>query len=416
MEEFPWYSVAKSLVGVEEVSGKIDNEKIVELFRIVGHVEIKDDETAWCAAFVGSCLELAGYKSTRSLAARSYLKFGEKIPEPREGCIVVFWRESKTSAKGHVGFYAGRDDRFIRVLGGNQSNGVRVQGYPAERLLACVMPVERGAVATSALIANIDQIRAARDEGSAVEGANIPMEPLPSVAVGIPGSGGNIPPPDNVALGGGGGNNLPPSDGDADDGDDDARGLLGDEDADDPVRSANIPVIQFQSWGEQVKDLQLKLKEKGFALGNVDGIFGPMTQQAVFEFQKANSLESSGIVDQRTLDALFGGKGPDLPEERRKAGAADLLTRGSEIIRNARQGQWGAVATGVIAAFGFGDTLGLTKLLGGTGQNDMISKILGTGGGMWGAIAAIAAIAWWKFNSAAEKRVQDHRSGANRRI
>jgi hypothetical protein len=44
MDEFPWYVVAKSLLGEKEGSGSLDNQKIVELFRLVGHVEIKDDE------------------------------------------------------------------------------------------------------------------------------------------------------------------------------------------------------------------------------------------------------------------------------------------------------------------------------------------------------------------------------------
>ena len=92
MDEFPWYTVARSLLGEKEVSGALDNQKIVELFRILGHVEIKDDETAWCAAFVGACLELSGFTSNRNLAARSYLTLGEALGEPREGCIVVFWR------------------------------------------------------------------------------------------------------------------------------------------------------------------------------------------------------------------------------------------------------------------------------------------------------------------------------------
>jgi len=39
-------------------------------------------------------------------------------------------------APGHVGFYAGRFDGFIEVLGGNQSDTVKVSRYPSKSLLA----------------------------------------------------------------------------------------------------------------------------------------------------------------------------------------------------------------------------------------------------------------------------------------
>jgi hypothetical protein len=38
-------------------------------------------------------------------------------------------------APGHVGFYAGRFDGFIEVLGGNQSDTVKVSRYPSKSLL-----------------------------------------------------------------------------------------------------------------------------------------------------------------------------------------------------------------------------------------------------------------------------------------
>ena len=36
----------------------------------------------------------------------------------------------------------------------------------------------------------------------------------------------------------------------------------------------------------------------------VDGIFGPMTEKAVIEFQKRHKLEPTGIVDEKTLKLL----------------------------------------------------------------------------------------------------------------
>jgi hypothetical protein len=39
---------------------------------------------------------------------------------------MVFWRESRTSGLGHVGFYAGEDNDAYRIVGGNQSDSVSV--------------------------------------------------------------------------------------------------------------------------------------------------------------------------------------------------------------------------------------------------------------------------------------------------
>ena len=89
----PWILVANHLKGVSEFAGALTNPKIDEMFRISGHGEIDDDETPWCAAFVGACLRLAGFASSGDLNARSYNGFGERLSSPRPGCIVVFWRE-----------------------------------------------------------------------------------------------------------------------------------------------------------------------------------------------------------------------------------------------------------------------------------------------------------------------------------
>ncbi len=135
----PWMDIAESYVGLKEVKGARHNKTIVEMFARVGHAWVQDDETAWCAAFVGACLAEAGLPHTSSLAARSYLNYGTKVSRPRHGCIVVFKR-GNNPVQGHVGFYAGETDTHIKVLGGNQSNMVKEARYPKERLLGYRMP------------------------------------------------------------------------------------------------------------------------------------------------------------------------------------------------------------------------------------------------------------------------------------
>lgn len=136
VEELPeHYKIALEKMGVKEIAGAKHNSIIVDMFkRVVG--KEYPDEVSWCAALVGSCLERVGINSTKSLLARSYLNFGQETNSPKRGDIVVFWRESPDSWKGHVGFYAGKSGSNILCLGGNQSNQVSIAHYPESRVLS----------------------------------------------------------------------------------------------------------------------------------------------------------------------------------------------------------------------------------------------------------------------------------------
>ncbi len=53
-----------------------------------------------------------------------------------------------------------------------------------------------------------------------------------------------------------------------------------------------------------VTEIQAALKNAGFYTGNIDGKMGPMTRQAVENFQKANNLKVDGKVGPKTWAAL----------------------------------------------------------------------------------------------------------------
>lgn len=131
------YDVASSHLGVEEYPAAKHNPQILEYYKNSGHSWVQDDETPWCAAFVGSVLAECGIQGTNQLNARSYLDWGQPIDISlaRKGDIVVFWRGSPDGWKGHVAFYSHHDDENIYVLGGNQGNAVSVAPYPRDRLL-----------------------------------------------------------------------------------------------------------------------------------------------------------------------------------------------------------------------------------------------------------------------------------------
>lgn len=144
--------IARSLIGTKEVSGPAGNPKIMEMYRSVGHDWVKDDATAWCAAFVGHCLEKAGIRSTRLLTARSYLTFGQEI-EPskaREGDIVILTRGS-SAWQGHVGFLVSATPTQVKVLGGNQNNAVTIATYPKSRMIGVRRPFEQVGLSSAAI-------------------------------------------------------------------------------------------------------------------------------------------------------------------------------------------------------------------------------------------------------------------------
>lgn len=55
------------------------------------------------------------------------------------------------------------------------------------------------------------------------------------------------------------------------------------------------------SRGEEVRQIQKKLKELGIYSGSVDGIYGVQTQKAVRQFQKSRGLTADGIAGPKTL-------------------------------------------------------------------------------------------------------------------
>lgn len=69
--------------------------------------------------------------------------------------------------------------------------------------------------------------------------------------------------------------------------------------------SSNTQALSKQgSQGNEVTQIQTKLKNWGYYQGSVDGIFGSDTKNAVIRFQKKNGLTADGIVGNATLAAL----------------------------------------------------------------------------------------------------------------
>lgn len=134
-----WLEIAREEIGVLENSGDEHNERILE-YHSTTLLKSSEDEVPWCSSFVCWVMQEAGYTTTQSAAARSWLGWGEGLMAPKAGAVTVLWREDPKSWKGHVGFYVAHDDRSIFLLGGNQNDRVCIKGYPIGNVLGYFWP------------------------------------------------------------------------------------------------------------------------------------------------------------------------------------------------------------------------------------------------------------------------------------
>lgn len=61
---------------------------------------------------------------------------------------------------------------------------------------------------------------------------------------------------------------------------------------------------KYGSRGSEVTQIQTKLKRWGYYKGNIDGIYGSQTVEAVKYFQRKNGLAVDGIAGSKTLQAM----------------------------------------------------------------------------------------------------------------
>ncbi len=71
------------------------------------------------------------------------------------------------------------------------------------------------------------------------------------------------------------------------------------------VRNKSVETLsKYGSRGSEVTQIQTKLKRWGYYTGNIDGIYGTQTVNAVKYFQRKNGLTQDGIAGPATLKAM----------------------------------------------------------------------------------------------------------------
>ena len=66
----------------------------------------------------------------------------------------------------------------------------------------------------------------------------------------------------------------------------------------------SVAILRQGAKGDEVKEVQRRLKNWGYYNGSVDGVFGAKTRAAVVSFQKKNGLTADGVVGAATYRAL----------------------------------------------------------------------------------------------------------------
>ncbi|KXZ40301.1 Peptidoglycan-binding (PGRP) domain of peptidoglycan hydrolases-containing protein [Alkalithermobacter thermoalcaliphilus JW-YL-7 = DSM 7308] len=125
-------------------------------------------------------------------------------------------------------------------------------------------------------------------------------------------------------------------------------------------RSTTISrVIRMGMSGEEVSNLQRRLKELGYFNHNITGYFGTITKAAVQNFQRDSGIAADGIVGPQTINAL------NSPQT--------LVSRGSVVDRSTAQMTWFDRITHIIPR---GTTFTVTDVY--TGRQFNVRRTYGT--------------------------------------
>lgn len=122
------YEEASSYAGLSETKNRKTIRNLVGIDPVV---------VPWCAAFINAILEREGFIGTNDNRARSFRDYGVKVSNPEVGDIVVF--------KSHVGIFIEykqiNDTLYVGVLGGNQSDSVKVSYFPVKKIITIRRPI-----------------------------------------------------------------------------------------------------------------------------------------------------------------------------------------------------------------------------------------------------------------------------------
>lgn len=114
-----------------------------------------DSALPWCGAFMARCCKDVGLSFPKQYSsARSWEEWGDDCNGPRLGSVAVLRRDGG----GHVGIVTGvsSDERLVRILGGNQNDGVGEAWFLLSRVTAWRKPA--GSTLPKAAVAHVTEL------------------------------------------------------------------------------------------------------------------------------------------------------------------------------------------------------------------------------------------------------------------
>jgi uncharacterized protein (TIGR02594 family) len=120
-----WLAAAWKEIGTHEIPE--NRGPAVQRYVDLSHCGEQGDP--WCAIFANAMLEESGIHGTRSPSSQSFRHDANfvALPGPALGAVSVFWRTSRQSGLGHVGFYCGERGGYVYTLGGNEGDMVQIE-------------------------------------------------------------------------------------------------------------------------------------------------------------------------------------------------------------------------------------------------------------------------------------------------
>ena len=119
-----YLAIAKSYIGLKEGTKKANKAMGVNTRKV-----------PWCGYFIKAVVTKAGDKPVQSYpSAAAWKSYGTKVSlkTAMKGDIVVL----KPGKRHHVGIYSHKDNGRVCIVGGNQSNSVKLSCYKASLVKA----------------------------------------------------------------------------------------------------------------------------------------------------------------------------------------------------------------------------------------------------------------------------------------
>jgi lysozyme family protein len=181
-----------------------------------------------------------------------------------------------------------------------------------------------------------------------------------------------------------------------------------------PAIEADLVAVRIGSRGDEVRVLQGKLRDLGYSVGAVDGMFGEATADGVAAFQRRNGLSGEPGAWRKSYYEKLTSAPSVIPAIRADAKPADLESRGDIVTQACR---WGRNAImGTLGLFGItvgqGDTIVQTLSQTQDAADRMHGIVTWMHGHAWAGLIVVGVACAVVLEAVRHFRAKDYATGA----